>query len=199
MQTLHFVTQQQQTQTQQQIIAQKIQQILANVSTTFAQIVYTTKVATAAKYKHVNITKTTNANVQLFSNINAFTNVYANAVKRSAQNIQQANNANVQAFATQQNYFTHTQCYSIVQHNTNNNLYLYAIFNNANSVYYINNTAATKQQVAQYLTASAQQQMLSNNNVVHNVANNVLHTVQVRTIALHNINSITACKQHATF
>jgi hypothetical protein len=200
MQTLQLVTAQQtQTQTQQQAIAQQIQQMLANVSTTFAQILYTTKVATSAKHKHINITKVTRANVQLFSNINAFTDVYANAVKRSAQHIQQAQNANVSNFATQQNYFTHTQCYSILQHNTNGNLYLYAIFNNANSVYYINNTVATKQQVAQYLTASAQQQLLSNNNVVHNVTNNVLHTVQVRTIALHNINSITACRQTVTF
>ena len=202
MQTLQLVTAQQtqtQTQTQQQAIAQQIQQMLANVSTTFAQILYTTKVATSAKHKHVNITKVTLANVQLFSNINAFTNVYANAVKRSAQRIQQAPNANVQAFTTQSNYFTHTNCYSIVQHNTNGNLYLYAIFNNANSIYYIDGVQSTKQQVAQYLTASAQQQLLSNNNVVHNVANNVLHTVQVRTIALHNINSITACKQTVTF
>jgi hypothetical protein len=197
MQTLQLVAQQ--TQTQQQAIAQRIQQMLANVSTTFANIQYTTQVATAAKHKNVNITKVTNANVQLFSNISAYTNVYANAVKRSAQNIQQAQNANVQNFATQQNYFTHTNCYSIVQHNTNNNLYLYAIFNSAKSIYFINNVQSTKQQVAQYLTASAAQQLLQNSNIVHNVTNNVLHTVQVRTIALHNINSITVCKQHATF
>lgn len=197
MQTLQLVTTQQQT--QQQVIAQQIQAMLANTSTTFAQIQYTTQVATAAKHKHVNITKVTNANVQLFNNINAFTNVYANAVKRSANNIQQAQNANVNAFATQQNYFTHTQCYSIVQHKTNNNLYLYAIFNNAKSIYFINNVQSTKQQVAQYLTASAAQALLQQNNVVHNVTNNVLHTVHVRTIALQNINSITACKQNITF
>ena len=194
-----LVTQQTQQQVQQQQVQQQIQALLANVSTTFAQIMYTTNVATAAKHKHVNITKVTTANVQLFSNINAFTSVYANAVKRSANNIQQAHNANVTAFAVQDNYFTHTNCYSIVKHKTNNNLYLYAIFNNAKSIYFINNVQSTKQQVAQYLTASAQQQLLNTNNVVHNVANNVLHTVQVRTIALQNINSITACKQTLVF
>lgn len=203
MQILQLVTQQQQQQTlqqqQQQAIAQQIQALLANASTTFAQIQYTTQVATAAKHKHVNITKVTRANVQLFSNINAFTNVYANAVKRSANTIQQAQNANVNAFATQQNYFAHTTCYSIVKHKLNNNLYLYAIFNNAKSTYYINNVLSTKQQVAQYLTAAAQQQLLNSNNVVYNVANNVLHNIHVRTIALHNINSITACKQTVTF
>ena len=199
MHTLNLVATQTQTQTQQQAVAQQIQQMLANVSTTFAQIMYTTQVATAAKHKGTNITKVTNANVQLFSNINAFTNVYANAVKRSAGNIQQATNANVQNFATQQNYFTHTNCYSIVQHKTNGNLYLYAIFNNASSIYFINGVQSTKQQVAQRLTASAAQQLLGDNAVVHNVANNVLHTVQVRTIALHNINSIAACKQNITF
>lgn len=197
MQTLQLVTTQQQT--QQQVIAQQIQAMLARTSTTFAQIQYTTQVATAAKHKHVNITKVTNANVQLFNNINAFTNVYANAVKRSANNIQQAQNANVNNFATQQNYFTHTTCYSIVKHKTNNNLYLYAIFNNAKSIYFINNQQSTKQQVAQYLTASAAQALLQQNNTVHNVTNNVLHTVHVRTIALQNINSITACKQNITF
>ena len=88
MHTLNLVATQ--TQTQTQTTAQQIQALLANVSTTFAQIMYTTQVATAAKHKGTNITKVTNANVQLFSNINAFTNVYANAVKRSAGNIQQA-------------------------------------------------------------------------------------------------------------
>ena len=65
-------------------------------------------------------------------------------------------------------------------------------------MYFINNVLATKQQVAQYLTASASAKLLDNNNTVHNVANNVTHTVKVRTIALSNIVSITANKQTLT-
>lgn len=170
----------------QTITAQQVQNLLANKSVTFANIVTRTKVATAAAHKAVNIQKVTSANVQLFSNIKAATQVYANAVKR---------NANVANFIQASNYYTHTNVYSLVQHNTTQQMYLYAIYNNAQSLYYINNVLATKQQVAQYLTASAATQLLSNTNTVHNVTNNVTHSVIVRTIALQNIVSITANKQ----
>jgi len=177
------------------IAAQTIQVLLANKSTTFANVVYVTKVATAVKLKHVSIKKVVSANVQLFSNINAFTSVYANAVKRTANNIAQNDAANVDQFVAQSNYFTHTACYSIVAHKQTNALYLYAIYNNASSLYYIDNVLATKQQVAEYLTASAASALLASNPVVLNVTNNVLHTVKVRTIALANLVSITANKQ----
>jgi hypothetical protein len=177
------------------INASTVQELLANVSTTFANIVYVTKVATAAKHKAVNIVKVVSANVQLFSNINAFTSVYANAVKRTASNIDQNNASDVAQFTAQSNYFTHTACYSLVAHKQTQALYLYAIYNNASSLYYINNVLATKQQVAEYLTASAASALLANNAVVLNVTNNVLHTVKVRTIALANLVSITANKQ----
>lgn len=180
------------------ITAAAVQAILANASTTFAQIVYVTQVATAAAHKHVNIQKVTSANVQLFSNIAAATSVFTNAVKKSASNIASNNANDVAQFTAQSNYFTHTQCYSVVQHKQNNNLYLYAIYNNAQSVYFINNVVATKQQVAQYLTASAAAKLLQNDNTVHNKTHNVTHNVQVRTVALNNIVSITANKQQIT-
>ena len=171
-------------------IANKIINLLNNVSVTFAQVQYVTQVKTAAKHKHVNITKHTTANVQLFSNINSFTNVYANAVKKSA---------NVNNFVTSSTYYTHlANCYSIVQHKVKQAMYLYCIYNNAQSVYYINNVQATKQQVAQYLTASAAKQLLNTSTATHNVTNNVTHNVVVRTIALQNIKSITANKQTIT-
>jgi hypothetical protein len=177
------------------ISAQTIQVLLANKSTTFANVCYVTPVATSAKHKHVSIKKVVSANVQLFSNISAFTNVYANAVQKSANNIEANNADNVANFTTQSNYFTHTNVYSIVKHKQTNALYLYAIFNNASSMYFINNEPATKEQVAQYLTASASAKLLAQSAVTHNVANNVLHTVKVRTIALANLVSITANKQ----
>lgn len=179
------------------ITAQQVQALLANASVTFASIAYVTQVQTAAAHKHNNVQKVTVANVQLFANIKAATQVFANAVKRSAANF--ANNAaNVQQFTQQSNYFTHTQCYSIVQHKQTQAQYLYAIYNNAQSVYFINNVVATKQQVAQLLTASAAQKLLQNDNTVHNKTHNVTHNVQVRTVALNNIVSIVANKQQLT-
>lgn len=192
---LNLLTAQQALNASTSITAQQVQAILANKSVTFANIVYVTNVATASAHKNVVIKKVTSANVQLFSNIKAATQVFANAVKRSAASIASNSTDAVANFTQQSNYYTHTNCYSLVQHNTTAQLYLYAIYNSANSLYFINNTLATKQQVAQYLTASASAKLLSNNNTVHNVANNVTHNVQVRTIALNNIVSITANKQ----
>lgn len=192
---LQLVTQQQ---TQQQI-AQQINALLANVTTTFAQILYTTTVATAAKHKHINITKATTANVQLFSNIKAFTSVYQNAVKRTAAQIAENTKQAIEDYAAQTNYFEHTACYSIVKHKLHDKLYLYAIFNNARSTYFIDGQLATKHQVATYLTPAAAAKLLGDNTVVYNKTHDILHTVQVRTIALDNIHSITACKQTVTF
>jgi len=173
------------------LTASAISNLLAHKASTFASIVYVTQVKTATAYKAVNIQKVTQANVQLFNTQFA----YAQAVQKSASKISANDANNVQQFTAQANYYTHTNCFSIVQHNTNSNLYLYASYNNAQSIYFINNVQATKQQVAQYLTASAISNLLQNNNVVHNATNNVLHTVQIRTIALANIVSITANKQ----
>ena len=169
------------------IMQNKIANLLQNKSVVFASINYTTQVKTAAANKHLTVKKTTIANVQLFSNIKAATNVFANAVQK---------NANVASFKTSSNYFTHTNVYSIVQHKKNSKLYLYAIFNNvSSSIYTINNVTATKQQVAQLLTASAAKQLLSNSNTTYNVKNDITHNIVVRTIALSNINSITTNKQ----
>lgn len=178
------------------INAQQVQILLANKSVQFANIVYCTKVATSAKHKNVNITKVVSANVQLFSNIKAL-NLYAQQVMRSANALNA--DANVTNFIASSTYFTHNaNCYSLVTHNTTNAVYLYAIFNSASSVYFINNVVATKQQVAQYLTASASAKLLQDNNTVHNVTNNVTHSVKVRTIALQNLVSIKANKQALT-
>jgi hypothetical protein len=177
-----------------QITAQQIGELLQNKSTTFAQIVYCTVVATAAAHKDINIVKVVSANVQLFANILAATQVFANAVKRSAAKLATNDPAAVQQFTQQSNYFAHTEVYSVVAHKQTNALYLYAIYNAASSVYFVNGVVATKQQVAQYLTASAAAKLLAVSAPTHNVANNVTHNVKVRTIALANLVSITANK-----
>ena len=178
------------------ITATQITNMLANVSVTFANITTVTKVATAAAHKAINIVKVTNANVQLFSNINAATSVFTRAVKKSAAKHASNNMQAVAAFKAQANYFVHTACYSLTQHNANAaQQYLYCIYNNAKSAYFINNVLATKQQVAQYLTASAAQQLLQKDNTVRNVTNNITHNVQVRNIMLSSIVAIKARKQ----
>ena len=177
-----------------QITAQQIGELLQNKSTTFAQIVYCTVVATAAAHKDINIVKVVSANVQLFANILAATQVFANAVKRSAAKLATNDPAAIQQFTQQSNYFAHTEVYSVVAHKQTNALYLYAIYNAASSVYFVNGAVATKQQVAQYLTASAAAKLLAASAPTHNVANNVTHNVKVRTIALANLVSITANK-----
>jgi hypothetical protein len=180
--------------------ANTISAMLNNASVTFANIAYTTTVATAAAHKHVVVKKHVVANVQLFANIKQATAVFANAVQKSASKIASNDSASVAAFTQQDNYFTHTACYSIVQHKQNSNLYLYAIYNNvASAAYTIDNVAATKQQVADLLTKSAAAKLLQKDNTVVNVTHNIAHNVQVRTIALANIKSVTVNKQTVTF
>jgi hypothetical protein len=182
-----------------QVAAQDVEALLQNVNgVTFANIAYVTDVKLAAAHKHNVVQKVTVANVQLFNNLKAFTDVYVNAVKRTATQIATNNMQNVADFEKQDNYFTHTNCYSVVQHKTNNNKYLFAIFNTAQSMYFINAQQSTKQQVAALMQPAAAKKLLEESNVVRNVANNIEHTVQVRTIALQNIVSITAQKQTIT-
>jgi hypothetical protein len=177
----------------------QVQQLLQNVSVTFAQIVYVTRVQLAAAHKQQNICKVTHANVLLASNISAQAQLYARAVRKSAAKYTQNNAQSVQNFAAQANYFVHTATHCIVQHAQHaHKFYLYAIYNNARSAYVHNNAVVSKQHVAQYCTASAAAQLLQESNTVHNVTNNIVHSVQVRTIALNNIVSMRARKQLLT-
>ena len=179
------------------IAAATVAAMLASVSTTFASVTYVTQVKTAAAHKALNVQKVVTANVQLFANIKAATSVFANAVKRSAAQIASNDAANVAAYtvSAHNSYFAHTACYSIVQHKTKATQYLYAIYNNAQSTHYIDGVAATQQQVAALLTPSAAKAMLQSSNVVVNKTHDIAHSVQVRTIALANIVSLTANKQ----
>jgi predicted restriction endonuclease len=177
------------------ISAQSIVQALNNASVTFASLQYVTPVATSAKHKNTVIQKVVQANVQLFCTLKNF-DVYTKAVQRSANKIATNDTQNVEQFVAQSNYFEHDeQCFSLVAHKQNGKQYLYAIYNNASSVYFIDGRVADKQQVAQYLTASASAKLLGNNNTTTNVTNNVTHDVKVRTIALENLVSIVVNKQ----
>ncbi len=162
---------------------------LLHAGTNFAQITYTTNVKPAAANKLYVIQKHTVANVQLFANIKQATQIFANAVKRSATKL----NQNASTFTAQSNWFHHTNVFSIVKHNQTNELYLYAIFNSADSEYTIDGIAANKQQVAALLTPSAAKTLLAPSTTVYNKTHDVHHNVIVRTIALKNIEKVVSC------
>lgn len=177
----------------------QVQQLLGNVSVTFATIEYVTAVQTAAAHRNQNIKKITKANVILCSNIAAHTSVYANKVKKTAATISTNDQAAVAAFTPQANYFEHTACHSIVQHKVHTDkFYLYAIYNDAASVLMLNGTPVTKQDIVQYLTPSGARDMMKVDDVVENKTHGIKHRVTIRTIALSNIVSIKARRQFVT-
>lgn len=175
----------------------QIQQLLNNASVTFANVTFVTQQQNAAAHKSVVINKVTNANVILCSNIAAHTSVYANKVRKSAAQFASNNASAVAAFTASAASFTHTSCYCVVQNNkVASKLYLYAIFNNAQSILLHNNVQVSKQFAQQFLTASALAAQRAS--VTHNKTHNIVHNVAVRTIALSNIVQIKARKQILT-
>ena len=179
------------------ITVQQLQQLLANVSVTFAQVTYVTQVTLAAAHKAQNILKVTSANVMLCSNIKAHTDVYTRKVQRSAAKYAQNSATAVKNFKAAKASYVHTNVHSIVQNiNNANKFYLYVFYNNASSLYVHNNAVVTKQHVAAYCTTSASNALLQQtDNTVYNVTHNIVHNVKVHTIALHNVVSVRARKQ----
>lgn len=185
---------------QQQRVATEVANLLGNVSTTFATIAYTTQVKTAAAHKERDVRKQVVANVQLFNNIDAFTDVYARAVRRSAATHTTNDRDAVDNFTAQSNYFNHTDCYSIVQRKAGEELYLYCIMRRARSRYTIDGAPASKGDVAALLTPSAARTLLQPDNTVQlNAAHGITHSVVVRTIALHNIQQVRAMRRSVDF
>lgn len=177
----------------------QVQQLLGNVSVTFATIEYVTSVQVAAAHKAQNIKKVTKANVILCSNIDAHTSVYANKVKKTAATIASNDQAAVAAFTPQANYFEHTACHSIVQHKAHaDKFYLYVIYNAASSIFMRNGTQVSKQDIIPFLTPSGARDLMAGTDVVENKTHGIKHRVAVRTIALSNIVSIKARRQFVT-
>jgi len=177
---------------------QEITDMLAGAGFTFANITQVTQVACAAAHSHIQILKISNCNISIANSLKEFTSIYRNAVQRSAAKIAENDPQDVANYVVSDTYYFHTNCYSVVEHKTNGNKYLYAIYNKVlASVYYCasTNTILTPQQVANYLTPSAAKKMLSEGNVVHNITNDVYHDVVVRTVSLQNIVQLNACKQ----
>lgn len=179
--------------------SQVIAALLSGKSSTFAQIEYITEIKPAAAHKSVKIQKLTTANVQLFSDIKAATDVFLNALKRTAQKISGNNIENLKTFEKSSTYYEHTDCYSVVKHKESEKLYLWAIFNNAISHFLIDGKPATREQVAEFLTPSAKKALLNKDKIVLNAKNDIMHTVQVRTIAMENVKAINAVKAKIKF
>lgn len=170
--------------------------LLGPASVTFAQLLYVTRVQTAAAHRQQVIQKVTSANVMLCANVSVHADVYARSVRRSAAKFEQNSEQAVAAFESQSNYFAHRPCYSIVEHRQHaDKLYLYAIYRHARSRYVYDDAVVDRNTVAQFLTPSAAQALLSPRPTVTNVTYNLVHAVTVRTIALSNIVQIRARRQ----
>lgn len=166
--------------------------LLTGKGTTFAGIDYVTEVKTAAKHKDIKILKSVTANVQLFRTISEYAEVYKTAVIKSANRIE---GQEILDFTPSDTWFSHDDdCFSIVHHKQTGKPYLYAIFNGAKSEFTIDGAPASREMVAEYLTPSEAKRLLDDNPVIHNVKNDIMHTVQCRTIGIENLRAIRACK-----
>ena len=161
--------------------AKKLQACL-HAGCNFASVKYETVVTTSAKFKALNVTKVTVANVQLFADVAC--NPYARAVERSVEKL----SGEAVDFTVATNWFTHSSiCYSIVEHATKG-AYLYVLFNSSKSNYYIDGVLSSKDEVLELLTPSARKAATSK--TVYNSSNNIVHDVTVRTIKLENVRHI---------
>ena len=176
------------------INAQRVTALLSkyNNTATIANVTQVTLVQTSAANKAVVIHKVTRASVLLFANaLN-----YVACVQRSAAKQASNDPALIAAFTASAASFTHdANCYSIVQNNNTAQQYLYAHYNNAESVYVLNNEIISTATAASFCTASVAKVMLQTSNTTHNVSNNVTHSITVRTVKIQNIVRLAALKQ----
>jgi hypothetical protein len=161
-----------------------------NAGTNFAGIEYVTDVTLSADARKAGFVakKHTVANVQLFGKINNM-ELFAQQVNRDT---------GLTNFVQSDNWFEHTDKFSIVQHKKNGNKYLYGIFNHAKSTFTINGVEATRDDVATLCTASVAKKLLDKSGIVHNQRNNVSHSVHCRTIALSNLVRVSVNNQVIT-
>lgn len=172
------------------VTAQQLQAAIKNNKVTFATIVQCSLVDLSKDNKAIHkIYKIATTNVT----INAS---YTNAVQKTASTISSNNASNVANFVAQASNYTalNSNCEAVVALNSNNSKhYLKAIANKCYAAQYFcanTNSIVSKAYVASLCTASAAKAMLNTSNVVHNVSNNIAHTVAPRTFALANMHSI---------
>lgn len=165
---------------------------------TMANFTTVTDVKLAAKNKDVVIKKVTVASIQLFNNVKDFSKVYKEAVKRSATKLGISDKTDIQEFQPSDTYFAHTDTFSLCKHKEKEAYYLYAIYNSSKSVYVMNGQIVNKQTVASYMTNSAAEDLLNPKPATHNITNDVVHDVIIRTPKLESIVRLAADKQVVT-
>ena len=161
--------------------------------TRFIGLDYTVDIKPSAAHKGIVIYKTVSANVQVFSGLKEYTDVYTNAVKKSGLSIQENDADKVKNFEKSETWFEHTNFFSIVEKKSNpEEKYLYCIFNNVNSSeYFVNGKLSTIDEVSKYLTPGEAKKILQPNEVTYNKKNDIMHSVICRTIAVKNITNVT--------
>lgn len=177
----------------QQANAAKIENMLSTTKgTTMASCLQVTKLATAAAHKARNVYTVSENMITLANNLKAFTSVYANAVKRTAT----GPTANIAAYTPSTTWFGHTACYSVVKHNSKEDLYLFAIYNKNISTNYYDADAGvmiSREEMLELLTPSARKAATST--VTEHKGAGISHSVKVRTVALQNVIELRANKQ----
>ena len=173
-----------------------VKQLLNNVKgATMANFTTVTDVKLSAANKDIVIKKVSVASIQLFNSIKDFNKIYKEAVKRSAIKLGISSKINIEEFQPSDTYFEHTDCFSLCKHKLKDEYYLYALYNSSKSVYVMDGKIVDKQTVASYMTPSAAKELLNPTPVTHNVTNDVVHDVVIRTLKLSNIVRIAADKQ----
>jgi len=163
--------------------------------TNFASAEYCIKLDTSAANRAVQIRKAVRCNVQLFASIKDY-DLYRKQVLRSANKLSESE---ITDFVVSETYYEHTDCFSIVQHKKDSaKQYLYAIYNHAESIVFVDDVESTKEYAASFMTASAAAKFLSESKLVYNKTNDVTHDVTLRTVTLSNLVSLTVNKQVLT-
>ena len=161
----------------------------------FANIEYCVSVDTSASNRAVKIRKAVRCNAQLFASIKDY-DLYRKQVLRSANKLSESE---ITDFVVSETYFEHTDCFSIVQHKKDSaKQYLYAIYNRAESIVFVDDVESTREHAASFMTASSAEKFLNESKLVYNKTNDVTHDVTLRTITLSNIVSMTVNKQVLT-
>lgn len=164
--------------------------LASHKGSTIARIEFTTDVKTSAKFKAVDIKKTTTASVLLFGSVKAYTNAYKRRVQATARIIDGNDMQAVDNFEVSDNWHVASEsAYSIRLHRDKGTKYLFPMFcKPSKSFFTIDGKPSTRLEVAEYLTPSEQKKLLDDSGIVENKRNGIKHRAIVRTILFANVN-----------
>jgi hypothetical protein len=156
---------------------------------TICRLQYTTEVKPAAKFKAVEIKKTTIASALLFGKVSSYANAYKRRVQKTALEIEGNNQESIDNFDVSQAWHVPSEkAYSIRLHTGKGTKYLYPMFcGHSKTVFTIDGKPSSREQVAAYLTSSAAKELMDTSGIVTNKKNGIKHCAIVRTIGIENI------------